>query len=367
MSLTNPTDVVTEERLKDFYDEIFPYLGGKADAGFTPIGTIIPMIAETAPANYLICDGTAYNKSDYPELAAHLLSMTNHSMYEVSGDDTKFKVPDLRGEFLRGTGTNSHADNGNGANVGVHQDGTQIPNNWTTGATGYMRKYADGTRCDVTQKDAVINASDTPKNLQLTSSASDAGGNDMKYTVRPTNTSVLYCIAVKNIYYDANRDDFYTKSEVDADLALKQDVLPSSNYIFVGFTTTTIPKTTAAHCKALLSNNVLYNALNTYIQSLADNEMIIPERIRVGGASNLYGVSRDSNFKKGDTPWGASFARIYSSTTNIAVANLDFSDGAANYQIGSITNSSASFTNKNNDTTAFTGDTVIYFEKYKRV
>ena len=28
MSLTNPKDVVTEERLKDFYDGIYPYLGG---------------------------------------------------------------------------------------------------------------------------------------------------------------------------------------------------------------------------------------------------------------------------------------------------------------------------------------------------
>ena len=28
MSLTNPKDVVTEERLKDFYDSIYPYLGG---------------------------------------------------------------------------------------------------------------------------------------------------------------------------------------------------------------------------------------------------------------------------------------------------------------------------------------------------
>ena len=39
-----------------------------------------------------------------------------------------FGIPDLRGEFLRGTGTNSHVNGGNGAGVGEHQDATAIRN-----------------------------------------------------------------------------------------------------------------------------------------------------------------------------------------------------------------------------------------------
>ena len=46
----------------------------------------------------------------------------------LAGDGvTTFKVPNLLGEFLRGTGTNSYTNQGSGANVGVHQD-NGLPN-----------------------------------------------------------------------------------------------------------------------------------------------------------------------------------------------------------------------------------------------
>lgn len=194
--------MATKEDLKEFYNRIYPYLGGSAAAGFTPIGTIIPMIAETAPANYLICDGTAYNKSDYPELAAHLLSMTSHSMYEVSGDATKFKVPDLRGEFLRGTGTNSHSGNGNGATVGTHQDSTKIPRVWSGGAAAIIPK-------DVAPANVDNNTAQGSASYLI--STSENNGYYEYYTARPTNTSVLYCIATKDIYLDPR--NMYSTSE----------------------------------------------------------------------------------------------------------------------------------------------------------
>lgn len=206
MSVTNPERVVTKQDLADFYTEIFPYLGGSAASGFTPVGTVIAVFAETAPTNYLVCDGTAYNKADYPELAAHLLALTTHSQYEVSGDSTKFKVPDLRGEFLRGTGTNSHTNQGSGANVGVHQDATEIPyiesnatqlrssgvnvKNHERGqlisTTGAQFKYATGTTFDYVYQ---------------------------SYTSRPTNTSVLFCIAVKNIVMGGGSSMNYSTDE----------------------------------------------------------------------------------------------------------------------------------------------------------
>jgi hypothetical protein len=54
---------------------------------------------------------------------------TQFGSYNYFGGDgiTTFAVPDLRGEFLRCTGTNSHANNGNGSSVGIHQNGTMIP------------------------------------------------------------------------------------------------------------------------------------------------------------------------------------------------------------------------------------------------
>lgn len=57
-----------------------------------PVGTILTFFGDMAPEGYLSCDGKVYNKSDYPLLSQHLLSLTSASNYEVDGDETKFKV-----------------------------------------------------------------------------------------------------------------------------------------------------------------------------------------------------------------------------------------------------------------------------------
>ena len=169
----------------------------------TPVGHIISHMGTTAPKHYLICDGTEYNINDYPYLAQHMIDNFG-SVNFFGGDGTNtFCVPDLRGEFLRGTGMATR-DTGTGADVGVHQDGTQhfsigssgsagslgltIPANvgyWTSGNNTYKAdKYTIDT------KRRTINS---------------IGGSDGEYialyTSRPTNTSVLYCIKYEPTYY----------------------------------------------------------------------------------------------------------------------------------------------------------------------
>ena len=220
MSLTNPKTAVNEDFLKDFYDKIKPFLAPKTYAGFTPIGTIISVFGETAPANYLICDGATYNVADYPELCAHLWNLTTNSQYKVSGDSTKFKVPDLRGEFLRGTGTNGHADQGNGLGVGVHGDATWHP---TMGVQDISTTPRVNFRIDTSRNDgfpSYVDASmhkgtGTIKNARYSAelSLNDTGETDNYFASRPTNTSVLFCIATKNIYLDP-KNDYSTEEKV---------------------------------------------------------------------------------------------------------------------------------------------------------
>ncbi|HEJ9545982.1 TPA: tail fiber protein [Proteus mirabilis] len=62
-----------------------------------PIGSPIPWPQSTAPSGYLICNGQTFNKSTYPKLA----------IAYPSG-----KLPDLRGEFIRGL------DSGRGIDAG---------------------------------------------------------------------------------------------------------------------------------------------------------------------------------------------------------------------------------------------------------
>ena len=195
MSLNN--DQITAQNFKDFYNCIRPYLSGSGHGGFTPIGTVISLMGKTAPANYLICNGAIYNITDYPELAAYFAGQFNSSNFFGGDGITTFAVPDLRGEFLRGTGTNGHASQGAGSSVGVHQDATLFPNFFgSTGSTGTI----DVAKTSVTNRDSSTGSTGKARYA----SASDTGSTyDVNFTSRPTNTSVLYCIATKNIFMDA--------------------------------------------------------------------------------------------------------------------------------------------------------------------
>jgi microcystin-dependent protein len=62
-----------------------------------PPGTIIAYGGDSAPAGWLMCDGTAFYNSSYPNLYAVI-------GYRFGGNSGSlyFNVPDLRGRFLRG-------------------------------------------------------------------------------------------------------------------------------------------------------------------------------------------------------------------------------------------------------------------------
>ena len=186
-----------------YAQKIFPYLNGATHTGCVPLGTVLPYYGETAPEHFLICDGTEYLKSDYGELATHLLSLTDPTPYQGSDSD-HFKVPDLRGEFLRGAGTNSHTGNGDGSNVGVHQDGTQQYN---------LRQFSDKVYFywnpqNVAAENADIEFSNGTKTAILNSSSSSYVGSPNLFIARPTNTSVTYIIAYQNAYIDLALDGF---------------------------------------------------------------------------------------------------------------------------------------------------------------
>ena len=162
----------------------------------TSIGTIIPYMGKTAPADYLACDGAEYNISDYPDLSSFITTQFG-SVNFFGGDGAKtFAVPNLNGEFLRGTGTNAHTNQGSGADVGVHQNATEdvaicrYNGNPDKLYTAYDAEEDDS---EVYNYDSITKTSNQYKyfaNGLIGDQANTAG----YYTSRPTNTSVLYCI-----------------------------------------------------------------------------------------------------------------------------------------------------------------------------
>lgn len=61
-----------------------------------PAGTVVAYGGGTAPAGWLLCDGTSYVRTDYP----NLFNAISTSFGTAS--TTTFNVPDLRGRFIRG-------------------------------------------------------------------------------------------------------------------------------------------------------------------------------------------------------------------------------------------------------------------------
>lgn len=192
---------ISVEAMENVIIDPLQYIDTNNGTQDTPVGTIISLMGKTAPKHYLICDGTEYQIKDYPHLAEYFkkeFGTVNH----FGGDGTTtFKVPDLKGEFLRGTGTNSHVNQGNGAAVGTHQDATVHPeltmgngNDWSFSPTRVAQKQTDSAYIDNTRPGTT--------NYRLWYNfGSSSLANARVITSRPTNTSVLYCIKAEPTYF----------------------------------------------------------------------------------------------------------------------------------------------------------------------
>lgn len=167
--------------------------------GGAPVGEIIAYMGNTPPENYLVCDGAEYNISDYHDLATHFQSEFGSANHFGGDGVTTFAVPDLRGEFLRGSGTNGHEYEGNGGVVGEHQPGTSVPRI----AVVPNQPLLIGDGDNVNQFYYVDNkiSSDGAKTYNLSvKSTAVSSSTSVRYRVRPTNTSVMYCIKAKVTY-----------------------------------------------------------------------------------------------------------------------------------------------------------------------
>lgn len=80
-----------------------------------PVGSILPFAGSTAPDGYLLCDGASKDKTTYAALYA-VIGNT------YGGDATTFKLPDLRGIFLKGAGTTDREEGKDAA--GNYYNGT---------------------------------------------------------------------------------------------------------------------------------------------------------------------------------------------------------------------------------------------------
>ena len=93
-------------------------------AGLT--GTILPTVATSAPAGWLLCDGSAVSRTTY----ANLFTLVG-TTFGAGNGSTTFNLPDLRGRAIIGVGQGSGLTNRTRGQTGgaeTHQLGTtEIP------------------------------------------------------------------------------------------------------------------------------------------------------------------------------------------------------------------------------------------------
>ena len=170
----------------------------------TPVGHIMAYMGKTPPKHYLTCDGQIYQISKYPHLAEQI--KTEFGKYNFFGGDgtSTFAVPDLRGEFLRGTGTSKY-NSGSGAMPGLHQSPTQHRHFGINqyNAIWSIKSGVDAAGDTGVEQLADKNISLNPKgtNIFQTFEGQDTNTTHTHYTSRPTNTAVLYCIKYEPTYY----------------------------------------------------------------------------------------------------------------------------------------------------------------------
>ena len=153
-----------------------------------PIGTIISYASSTAPEGYLKCEGQEVSRTTYSQLFNAI-----GTTYGTGDGSTTFNLPDLRGEFLRGAGTNARTNQGSGGTVGQHQDATEHIDMSVSSAAFYTTSRISGVGNGTYNKDSSIYTPYSRPYTNLTSNWSGAS-QASNYTSRPTNTSVLYCI-----------------------------------------------------------------------------------------------------------------------------------------------------------------------------
>ncbi len=153
-----------------------------------PVGTINAYGGTTAPDGWLLCQGQEVSRTDYADLFAVI-----GESFGTGDGSTTFNVPDFRGEFLRGAGTNSHSGQGSGGSVGTHQDATVHMHNYNVenSTTNWMSPNTNVRNIDTSVYNTMYN------NVSAGAQVQSATVDGARYTARPTNTSVNFIIKAK--------------------------------------------------------------------------------------------------------------------------------------------------------------------------
>jgi microcystin-dependent protein len=155
----------------------------------TPAGAVMHYAMQTAPDGWLVCNGSTISRLTYPALFAAI-----GISYGAGDGVTTFKLPDLRGEFIRGWDGGRGVDGGRA--FGTLQAESFKSHTHTVTDPGHVHSMGD----EAEYEGDVLNMFDSGKKRQggpvYTQTATTgisiaaAGGTE----TRPRNVALLPCI-----------------------------------------------------------------------------------------------------------------------------------------------------------------------------
>lgn len=143
-----------------------------AVSSIMPSGVILPYGGNTAPTGWLECNGQEVSQATYAELFAALGATYNTQLNPVTGSNWaapsagNFRVPDMRGMFMRGEGTPSGLD-------AVTVGGNQVQKTKPNGLLNSGLNTVSGTAAGQTQPTS---------NISLASGSAATGGGSHSHT-----------------------------------------------------------------------------------------------------------------------------------------------------------------------------------------
>lgn len=138
-----------------------------------PPGVVVPFAAISVPAGFLAANGDLVSRSTYNKLFAVI-----GTTYGAGDGSTTFKLPDLRGEFIRGL------DSGRGIDTG-RSIGTSQSDQLKSHTHNVYVEHADDFNFG-----AAVTGTDTSSGTREASKITATGGTE----TRPRNVALLYCI-----------------------------------------------------------------------------------------------------------------------------------------------------------------------------
>ena len=177
-----------------------------------PSGSVFCMAVATVPSGYFECNGQAVSRTTYAALFA-IIGTTYGST-----NSSNFKVPDLRGEFVRGFDHGRGVDSGRsindpqGAQNASHNHSISLSGTTSTKSlTGGIRKISEGFNANGSASGVFTKTQDGTNSITESASTSPVGGVDFDGShnhtfsasgtsgsqggeARPRNVAMMYII-----------------------------------------------------------------------------------------------------------------------------------------------------------------------------